>query len=101
MTINVFLMLLTAFSIMTSLFTEATKKLLESLKISYASNIVVLISSVIVGGLGLTAFFVFTGVEFTATNTICIFLMMVANWLVAMVGYDKVKQAITQLKGGN
>lgn len=100
MTINVFLMLLTAFSIMTSLFTEATKKLLDSLKISYASNIVVLISSVIVGGLGLVSYFLFTGIEFTATNVISIFLMMVANWLVAMVGYDKVKQAITQLKGG-
>lgn len=100
MTINVFLMLLTAFSILTSLFTEAEKKLLESLKISYASNVLVLISSVVVGGLGMAAFFIFNNIDFTTTNTICIFLMMASNWLVAMVGYDKVKQAITQLKGG-
>lgn len=100
MTISTFLMLLTAFSIITSLFTEGIKKLLDSLKISYASNIVVLISALLVGGIGMNTFYMFTGIEFTTNNCFCILLMALANWLVAMVGYDKVKQAILQLKGG-
>lgn len=101
MTINVFLMLLTAFSIITSLFTEGVKKLFDSLGLSYASNIVALCCAVVVGGLGMIFFYIFTGADFTSTNNICIFLMMFSNWLVAMVGYDKVKQAILQLKGGS
>ena len=100
MTINVFLMLLTAFSIITSLFTEAIKKLLEGLEVSYASNLVVLFSALLVGGIGMNIYYQFAEIEFTTTNCLCIFLMAVANWLVAMVGYDKVKQAILQLKGG-
>lgn len=100
MTISTFLMLLTAFSIITSLFTEAIKKLLDSLEVSYASNMVVLMTALLVGGIGMNSFYMMTGIEFTTTNCICIFLMAVANWLVAMVGYDKVKQAILQLKGG-
>lgn len=100
MTINVFLVLLTAFSIITSLFTEAVKTFLDSLNLKYASNIVALYCAMLVGGLGMMIFYVFTDAEVTMANSICIFLMMFANWLVAMLGYDKVKQAIMQLKGG-
>lgn len=100
MTFEMFLILLTAFSIITSLFVEAVKKLLNSLKVNYASNILVLCIAVIVGGFGTAFFYVWNDIAWTATNIICIFLMICANWLVSMLGYDKVIQAITQLKGG-
>ena len=100
MTVEIFLILLAVFSIVTSLFTEAVKNLLDSLKVQYASNIVVLCVSIIVSGAGTPAFYVCGGYAWTITNIICIFLMICANWLGAMVGYDKVKQAITQFKGG-
>ena len=100
MTINAFLILLTGLSVLTSLFTEAVKKVLDELKIKYASNIVVLISAVVVGGLGMTFFYWLQECRFIVPNIIGIVLMIAANWLVAMVGYDKVKQAIMQLKGG-
>lgn len=48
----------------------------------------------------MTAFYLFKDFAWTAENIISIFLMIAANWLVAMVGYDKVTQAITQLRGG-
>ena len=38
-----------------------------------------------------------SGIPFTPLNIIYIPLMGIANWLGAMVGYDKVKQAIEQL----
>ncbi len=100
MTIQTFLCLLAVFSAFTSLFTEAVKLFLDSLKIKYASNLVVLGSAVFIGGLGTASFYLFQNFSWTAENIISIFLMIAANWLVAMVGYDKVMQAITQLKGG-
>ena len=99
MTFEVFMMLLFAFSIITSLFVEAGKKFLESLKVNYASNILVFCVAVFVGGFGTSFFYIWNDIAFTATNIISIFLMICANWLVAMLGYDKVMQAITQVKG--
>lgn len=101
MTVQIFLALLTAFSIVTSLFTEAVKMFLESLKIKYASNLVVLVASVFIGGVGTAIFYLFFGYEWSAINIVSMFVMILANWMVAMLGYDKVMQAITQLKGGN
>ena len=100
MTYEVFIMLLLAFSICTSLFVEAGKKLLDSLKVCYATNILVLCVALVVGGAGTSFFYVCNDIAFTATNIICIILMVCANWLVSMVGYDKVVQAISQMKGG-
>lgn len=100
MTINAFLVLLTGFATITSLVTEAVKKFLDGSKIKYASNIVVLISAVVVGGLGMVFFYLVNEIEFILPNIIGIILMVASNWLVAMLGYDKVVQAIHQLKGG-
>jgi hypothetical protein len=98
MTIEMFLILLTFFATLTSLFTEAVKKFLEPLKVKYASNIVVLVVSVIVGGVGMAIYYLMTDIQWTVLNVVCIFLMICSNWLGAMIGYDKIKQAITQLK---
>ena len=77
--------------------TEGIKKWLDSLKVQYASNIVVLISAVLVGGIGTAVYYLIFDYAWTSLNVICIFLMICANWLGAMIGYDKVTQAITQL----
>lgn len=100
MTINAFLVLLMGFSTLTSLVTEAIKKFLDEAGIKYAANIVVLISAIVVGGIGMTYFYWLEESPFIVTNIIGTLLMISANWLVAMLGYDKVKQAILQLKGG-
>lgn len=100
MTFEMFIVLLAVFSTFTSLFAQAVKLFLESLKVNYASNLVVLGASVFVGGIGTACAYLFMGVPWTTANIVCLFLMVLANWLVAMLGYDKVMQAITQLKGG-
>ena len=99
MTVETFLILLTFFAIVTSFVTQAAKKVLDDFGETYASNVVVLVVAVIVGGLGTAAYYFLGGYQWNAQNIISIFLMMVANWLGAMVGYDKIKQAITQFKG--
>ena len=100
MTVTVFLILLTACAVVTSLLTEGVKKFLEGLGISYAANILVLIIALIVGCGATAIYYVNYQVPFNALNSVYLALMGVANWLGAMLGYDKVKQAITQL-GGN
>ena len=92
------MMLLAFFSVVTSLFTEAVKKLLDSLNVTYASNVVVLIVSALVGGIGTAIFYELNCYIWTTMHIICIFLMVCANWLCSMIGYDKVIQAITQAK---
>lgn len=100
MTFEIFLALLTAFSLFTGLFVEAVKMSFDALKINYASNIIALCVSALVGGLGTVLFIVWNDYGWTTQNIITVFLMVCANWLVAMLGYDKVVQAIKQLKGG-
>lgn len=98
MTVELFLSLLAVLSIITSLLTEGVKKLFNSMKWNYASNIIVLCVSVVVGGCGTSIFYLFNHYEFTTLNIICIILMIVANWLASMLGYDKVMQAFAQIK---
>lgn len=97
MTVTVFLIILTACAAVTSLLTEGIKKLLDGLGARYASNILVLIVALIVGGGTTALYYVHNGIPFTALNSVYLALMGIANWLGAMVGYDKVRQAIEQI----
>lgn len=98
MTTEVFLMLLASFSTLTGLCTEALKRILDTTETAYASNLLALASAAIVGGFGTIAYYFMNGVEWNAVNIVCIFLMIIANWLGAQVGYDKIKQLISQFK---
>ena len=89
--------LLMAFALVTSLLTQGIKKFLDGMKVKYASNIVVAAVSMAVAGSGTAIFYIWNNYEWTTLHIICIFLMAVANWLVAMFGYDKVIQTITQV----
>ena len=100
MTVEVFLTLLSICSVVSSLVTEAVKKFLDSIKIKYATNVVVLIVSMVIGGAVSTIYFMqdpSVVIDHQITFTVVI---VVANWLVAMLGYDKIVQTITQFKDG-
>lgn len=98
MTLTLFMVLLTVFAVAVSLITEAVKTALNGAEKSYSSNMMVLIVSIIVGGVGTVLAYLFLGIAFTLANTLCIFLMALAVWVGAMVGYDKVLQMIEQFK---
>lgn len=97
MTVTIFMMLLAGFSAVTALITEAVKRLLDSLKIKYAPNIIALIIAVLTGAGGCSIFYIYHSVPFNGTNILTILLMGLANWLGATLGYDKVTQAIAQI----
>lgn len=97
MTVTVFLILLTVCATITSVLTEAAKKLLDSAGMNYASNILVLIIAMIVGCTATALYYVNAQIPFNALNSVYLALMGIANWVGAMVGYDKVKQAVEQI----
>lgn len=98
MTITLFLALIVVFAMAVSLLTEAIKKLFEGSKVTYSSNVIVLIVSIIVGIGGTAMAYIALGIAFTPPNIIAMVLMAVAVWVGAMLGYDKVLQMIEQIK---
>lgn len=102
MKVSMFLILLSAFSLIVGLIVQAFKKLLDSLGAKYSSNVVVVSVSAIVGIGGTAIYYIIVAIPFSAVNIICMLLMGVATAVGAMVGYDKVIQTIKQIveKGG-
>lgn len=98
MHMTLFVALLVVLSTITSLCTEATKKILNELKVNYATNILVAILSLIIGTVGTGVYYVLFSIEFNLINIVCMPLMGLATAVGSMVGYDKVIQTIEQLK---
>ena len=97
MTLEVFLILLMAVSVFTSLTVEAIKKFVgEEYKAS--SNIVAGITAVVLGIAIGVCYCILAKVVFTAQIVIILIMLVFLSWLCAMVGYDKVVQAIKQIK---
>ena len=95
---EVFLLALVAASGFTGLFTEAVKIVFNELGINYSANVLAGIVAVIVmvaicAG-GCTMF------DITINNKVIVTAIGLTafSWLGAMVGYDKVLQAIKQIK---
>lgn len=95
MTTTTFLMLLSAFSVISSLVTEATKKLISD-KANLSYNLIALITALIIGCGGCAIYYQLNGILLTTNNIIHMVLMSLASGLVSMVGYDKVKQTVEQ-----
>ena len=95
MTIQLFIFLFTMGSVIASLLTEALKKANKDM----STNVIALIDSVVVGVLGTGCAYTIMGVEWSLVNIVCIILMGFCIWIGSMVGYDKVMQTISQIKG--
>lgn len=89
-TFDIFLIGLLVISTLTSLVTEAIKKILVELKIGYYPNLLVGITSAVLSGAIGAGYVIFTDLGFTAQVIICIIALVFMSWLCAMVGYDKV-----------
>ena len=85
-------------STLTSLATEAVKKVLAEYNKPYRANtlvgILALLLSVAIG----SGYIILNDLEFTSAVVIYLVAQVFMSWLCAMVGYDKVIQAISQFK---
>ena len=96
MNTTMFLILLSSFSVLSSLVTEGIKNITTD-KVNLSYNIVALITALIIGGGGTAVYYQLNAIPFTVNNVIYAVLMGLASGLTATVGYDKVKQAIEQI----
>lgn len=96
--LDIFLVGLLLTSTLTSLASEAVKKILIEYNKTYRANTLVglvsLITSSIVGGI----YVAMSNIDISVHTCMCLFALICLSWLCAMVGYDKVIQAITQFK---
>lgn len=97
MTVEAFIGILAFCSAISSLLTEAVKKSVGE-KYNLQWNTVVLCISMLTGILVVGMYYGTIGAPITMMNMSYLFLMGLANWVCAMVGYDKVKQTIEQFK---
>lgn len=92
-TITNFIILVSLLSSISSLFTEAIKKTIENAK----PTLVAFICSFVIGWAGGASAFYLMGLDFSLHNILCLVFMGPAIWLVATLGYDKVKEVIEQI----
>ena len=95
---EIFLFGLLIISTFTGLATEAVKNVLNEHDISYRANTLAgLVALVVAMGIGAGYIFM-NGIEINASVIVVLIAEVVMSWLCAMVGYDKVIQAISQFK---
>ena len=98
MTTATFLMLLSAFSVLSGLVTEGIKKLISD-KANMSYNVIALVVALVIGGAGSAVYYQLNAIPFDVNNVIYMILMGLASGLWSMVGYDKLKQCIEQISG--
>lgn len=84
---------------MTSLITQAMKKLLDENNVRYASNTLAGIIAVITSLLISIGYIIIYNIIFSPVILVYIVALIILSWLCAMLGYDKVMQTISQMKG--
>ena len=98
MSLEVFLLVLLIVSTLTGLFTEAIKKWLDERGKKYYSNA---LAGYVAIGLSIAvgiAYIILVGAALNAQTAVYLIALILLSWLCAMVGYDKVMQAIAQFK---
>lgn len=100
MKLEVFLLILLIVSTLTGLVTEAVKKWLQERDKNYYANAlagyVAVAMSIAVGA----SYIILAQVALNAQMAVYLIALVFLSWLSAMVGYDKVIQAISQFRGG-
>lgn len=99
MDLEVFLVLLMAVSITTGLVVEGVKNVFIELGISYHANILAGCVAVTLAAAIGASYMILTEAAFNQRMAVVLIALMLLSWLSAMVGYDKVIQAITQITG--
>ena len=97
---NIDFELLAIISVLTTLTTEAIKKLMDKTSVNYVSNIIATIVSVVLSiVLVIVRPIIMDGVPFTPQLVYSGIVMAFFGALAAMLGWDKLIQTIKQLKG--
>jgi hypothetical protein len=86
--------------VFTSLITQGIKVLLDDQKVEYSSNVIAAVVSVVLAVAIPIGHTLYSGGCFSLQLFIQIIVLAVLSWLCAMLGYDKVLQALAQIRKG-
>lgn len=95
---EIFLLGLLVTSTLTALVTEAVKKIMTEHNIEYRANTLAGIVSTVLSAALCVGYIVIANTGFTSHITVYLIAQIFMSWLCAMIGYDKVIQAISQFK---
>jgi len=95
---EIFLMELLIVSVLVSLATEAVKTILKDYERTYHANALAGIIAVVISVAVSVMYAVVAEEAWTDKMTVYLIALVFLSWLSAMVGYDKVIQAIAQFK---
>lgn len=93
MSITLFLELLFAFSLITSLTIEAIKKITKN----FPYNLAAFIIAIVIGVCGTFVYYQLNNISFNLNNIIYSLLLGLTSGLCSTLGYDKVKETIEQI----
>lgn len=95
---EIFLLGLLVTSTLTALVTEAVKKIMTEHNIEYRANTLAGIVSTVLSAALCVGYIVIANIGFTSQIVVYLIAQIFMSWLCAMIGYDKVIQAISQFK---
>lgn len=98
MTLQIFLTGLLLVSLLTGLFTEAIKRILEEKKKQYYSNTIAGIVAILLAVSVDVGYTILNNLAFDVAWVVYLIALVGLSWLCAMLGYDKVIQALSQIR---
>ena len=89
---------LIAVSLLTNLTVEGLKKLMDERGMSYSSNLLAAVTSVIIAAAIFGGYMIMNDITFTIKIAVQIVVLMYLAFLSSTVGYDKIIQTLKQIK---
>ena len=89
---------LIAVSLLTNLTVEGLKKLMDERGMTYSSNLLAAVTSVIIAAAIFGGYMIMNDIAFTIKIAVQIVVVMYPAFLVCTVGYDKIVQTLKQIK---
>jgi len=98
MTLEIFTIGLLAVSLLTGFTTEGLKRIAQDFKVKYSANVMAVGSAVSLAVTVGICYMIVTETPFDAKMGVYIFALAFLSALIAMNGYDKVMQALEQIR---
>ena len=89
---------LIAVSLLTNLTVEGLKKLMDERGMTYSSNLLAAVTSVIIAAAIFGGYMIMNDITFTVKIAVQIVILMYLAFLSSTVGYDKIIQTLKQIK---
>ena len=89
---------LIAVSLLTNLTVEGLKKLMDERGMTYSSNLLAAVTSVIIAAAIFGGYMIMIDIAFTIKIAVQIVVLMYLAFLASTVGYDKIVQTLKQIK---